>query len=99
MLENAMNMILGSETVTFATSGILHSYDSTHPYVTFTLPPEVSQYFAPMDCELPVPEEIEWPYMSVGTFAVDLILTLSADTMEVLGIDDIRVNPSLEGGF
>lgn len=97
MLENAMNMIL--ETVTYATTGMLHSYDSTHPYVTFTLPPEASQYFAPMDYEIPVPEDIKWPYMSVGTFAVDIILTLSADTMEVLRVADVRVNPDLDGGF
>ena len=99
MLENAMNMILSPETVTYATTGVLHSYDSTAPYVTFTLPAEISQYFAPMDFEIPVPPRIEWPYMSVGTFAVDLILTLNADTFEVVSLDDVRVNPSLEGGF
>jgi len=99
MLEKAIDMVLSPETVTYATTGILHSYDSTAPYVTFTLPAEISQYFAPMEYEIKVPPTIEWPFMSVGTFAVDLILTLSADTLEIVSLDDVRVNPSLEGGF
>lgn len=93
------NTMLSQETVTYATTGMLHSYDSTSPYVSIMLPPEVAQYYAPMEYEIKIPPAIEWPYMSVGTFAVDVILTLNADTLEVVSLDDVRPNPQLEGGF
>lgn len=99
MEDNIIDTPLSVETVTYATVGILHSKDSTAPYVTFTLPAEASQYFVPMDYEIPVPPRIEWPYMSVGTFAVDLVLTLSADTLEVVSLDAVTPNPDLDGGF
>lgn len=99
MEDNIIDTPLSAETVTYATTGVLHSYDSTNPYVSFMLPSEMSQYFSPMEYEIKVPPTIEWPFMSVGTFSVDLIVTLSADTFEVVSLDDVRVNPSLEGGF
>ena len=99
MNEIEYDVQLSSETVTYAITGVLHSYDSTHPYVSFSLPEELAQRFCPIEYEVQVPPTISWPYMSVGTFAVDLVVTFNADNLEVVSLDDVRPNPSLEGGF
>ena len=99
MNEIEYDVQLSAETVTYPLTGVLHSYDSTCPYVTFVLPPELAQPCCPMEYKVQVPPHISWPYMAVGTFAVDLAVTLNADSLEVVSLDDVRPNPSLPGGF
>lgn len=99
MLEKVMDTILTPELVTYALTGTLHALNCDKPFVTFLLPAAQAQYYAPVEYAVPVPPTIEWPYFSVGEFAVDLIVTLNADSLEVVSLDDVRPNPSLEGGF
>lgn len=90
---------LSSETLTLETTGWLNAWDCNKPFVTFMLPAELSQYFAPTEYTAYIPPTIKWPYYSCGEFAVDLTITLSADTFEIVSIDDVKPNPDLEGGF
>lgn len=90
---------INDEQVTYVTTATLHALGSIPPYLTFTLPYELADYSAPKDFSITVPDTIKWPHYSCGVFDVDLILTLSTSTMEVLEIVDVRPNPSLENGF
>lgn len=90
---------LTTETVSYVTTGVLHSMDCRHPYVSFVMPSEVAPYAMPMEYIIKVPPTITWPYMSVGEFSVDLVVTLSADAFEVVSLDAVSPNSDLEGGF
>lgn len=91
--------LLSDQVFILETTGILHAVDCNRPWVSFTLPAEASSYFAPTEYSIVVPPTIQWPFMSYGEFAVDLTVTLNADTLEVVALDDIRPNPKLSGGF
>lgn len=90
---------LNTELVTYALTGMLHAKNCDKPYITFLLPAEGGQYFSPLEYTVPVPPAIEWPYKSYGEFACDVVVTMDANSLEVVSLDDVRPNPSLEGGF
>lgn len=90
---------LSPETLTVQTTGWLNAINCNKPFVIFTLPPELSKRPALVEYRAYVPPTIKWPFFAYGFFAVDLAITLSADTLELVSVDDVKPNPDLEGGF
>ena len=90
---------LSAETITVETTGLLNAWNCNRPFVSFTFPPELSQYFTGLEYVIPVPPTFQWAFYSCGEFAVSLTVTLSANSMEVISLDSVKVDPSLPGGF